>query len=838
MGKLIIDKQSTLVERGTSENQWIIGSRARQKIYLKASQPGFDPYLVFDPETVAWYAVATPADERAFLAETLTPISGGGGGGGEELWSQGEGTISPYDNSIHVGVGTTNPNSLFTVNQQEDTTPGVGNPSLYGFSLTNQSSQIFSLGNDSASSATYMQTWNNQSLVINHQGNPVGIGTNTPSYHLDVNGAIRASDYITTPRITNNQDTLTIDADTHIIFNAPIQYTASTALGYVLTSDGDGFATWQAPTGDSPWQVDSTTILQKDDSFSVYVSGPLSAGSGISLAGNGGVRQTLWLAGEGDYNHAICNNSSQASGYDYSQLTGNSFGNNDGEVFFYDSFLAFQNRAGTSAMSYFDTAGDFHVNGNTFIGSNSLDTNGVQNFFGSGLDDVSWSTFPYNGGVPATFTVACIATDPGGDTFSLSNDAGLGVASPLTPSPGGNSVGFGYGIQINFGSGVGHTIGDFWTITFAEQTNTYLSVGTSGVNVSSTSLKFQSGATIAQGDGQMSIDPNNWLLNKDGVSSVDWGARQSANSSGAVTLDWHSCRLLTGGVDAVHWGNRNLTNSAGSGTVDWENCGLATSGIARLDWRNGILIDMLGDNGSLDWNNRALISTNGTDTVLNWGTQEMKHSSGTTTINWQNQYLANENGYTAFSWNPMMMANTTAARPVGLLATGFQYFDTDLDQPIWWNGSDWKTYWSEPLTSTITLTPLDLADLSNYPGALLVSGAALDTNQGIVWESIEFLCDLTSGTPYTTTANFYMNISGNYSGGQKFPAGDTPENGNIGLLTAAGRKNRRFVFNTTPDMQIQSGNGNDLLLMADGAITGGTESVRVRVTYRIVDMLT
>lgn len=31
----------------------------------------------------------------------------------------------------------------------------------------------------------------------------------------------------------------------------------------------------------------------------------------------------------------------------------------------------------------------------------------------------------------------------------------------------------------------------------------------------------------------------------------------------------------------------------------------------------------------------------------------------------------------------------TDERPVSGILTGFQYFDTDLGKPIWWNGESW-----------------------------------------------------------------------------------------------------------------------------------------------------
>ena len=163
---------------------------------------------------------------------------------------------------------------------------------------------------------------------------------------------------------------------------------------------------------------------------------------------------------------------------------------------------------------------------------------------------------------------------------------------------------------------------------------------------------------------------------------------------------------------------------------------------------------------------------------------------------------------------------------------------TGLDGPTGAGGMQGATgVQGAGLANTYTLTPTDITNIQSYPGLVLVPALGLGPDQGIVWETIEFLCDLNSGTPYSTTANFFINIIGNYPGGQKFPAGNTANNGNIGLMTSSGRKNRRIFHNNGADMMIQTGNGQHLLLMLDGPATSGTENVQVRVTYRIVDML-
>jgi len=43
---------------------------------------------------------------------------------------------------------------------------------------------------------------------------------------------------------------------------------------------------------------------------------------------------------------------------------------------------------------------------------------------------------------------------------------------------------------------------------------------------------------------------------------------------------------------------------------------------------------------------------------------------------------------------------TTANRPNGVLFIGTEYFDTDLNRPVWWNGSAWVN--SNPNATPIT----------------------------------------------------------------------------------------------------------------------------------------
>ena len=133
----------------------------------------------------------------------------------------------------------------------------------------------------------------------------------------------------------------------------------------------------------------------------------------------------------------------------------------------------------------------------------------------------------------------------------------------------------------------------------------------------------------------------------------------------------------------------------------------------------------------------------------------------------------------------------------------------------------------------VTLTPADLAGLNSYPGKTLVSASGLTGNQVIVVTALEFSLTYNT-TPYTTTANLYLNYSGNYlTVAQAIPAGNTTENNTVGMLTSS-RNTYRYVQNGMVDGDFPP--QQDVILMSDGAISNGDSDLRVRVTYIITTL--
>ncbi len=94
-----------------------------------------------------------------------------------------------------VGIGTSSPASLFTVNQAANSTDGT--QATYGIRLDNQTVCNFTVGSDA--SYVYLQSWASKPIVLNSQGNntilnptsgSVGIANSSPntSFKLDVGG--------------------------------------------------------------------------------------------------------------------------------------------------------------------------------------------------------------------------------------------------------------------------------------------------------------------------------------------------------------------------------------------------------------------------------------------------------------------------------------------------------------------------------------------------------------------------------------------------------------------------------------------------------------------------
>jgi hypothetical protein len=84
-----------------------------------------------------------------------------------------------------IGIGNSSPPNALTINY---TGTVAATTSSYALAIQQSGSTDITLGSNSNA---YLQTWNSKPLLINSQGNNVGIGVNTiPSAKLDINGAL------------------------------------------------------------------------------------------------------------------------------------------------------------------------------------------------------------------------------------------------------------------------------------------------------------------------------------------------------------------------------------------------------------------------------------------------------------------------------------------------------------------------------------------------------------------------------------------------------------------------------------------------------------------------
>jgi len=132
-----------------------------------------------------------------------------------------------YNNSgANVGIGTTSPASLLTVNQSGNTIAATGN--TYGLAVSIAESRQLTLGADAT--YAYIQSWNSKPLYINSQGNPVVIG---------VGASATGSN-----SVAMGQNTTASGANsTAIGLNTTASGVGSTAMGYNTTASGAGYST-------------------------------------------------------------------------------------------------------------------------------------------------------------------------------------------------------------------------------------------------------------------------------------------------------------------------------------------------------------------------------------------------------------------------------------------------------------------------------------------------------------------------------------------------------------------------------------------------------------------
>ena len=165
-----------------------------------------------------------------------------------------------YDNGTGVGIGTTTTlSNAFTVNNAGTT---AGTSTSYPIAIARAGTVDYTIGSDASN--IYEQSWNSKPLVINGQGNNVGIGT-TPSYKLDVAGDINT--------------------------NTGFTISGAATSGNYLRGNGSNFvsSTIQAsdiPAGNGNY-IQNTTTQQASSNFNISGTGIIGGNLGMAVASPG-----------------------------------------------------------------------------------------------------------------------------------------------------------------------------------------------------------------------------------------------------------------------------------------------------------------------------------------------------------------------------------------------------------------------------------------------------------------------------------------------------------------------------------------------------------------------
>jgi len=185
-------------------------------------------------------------------------------------WSTSGSNVYLTSTTYNVGIGTATPNSKLTVYS-----PGARSLLTIGKAVTGFSYVYLGTSADTGGYGDLQviksegSTWGN--LAINRYGGNVGIGTATPSYTLDVNGATNTSNLYVTNKIGINTVTPAYNLDVNGVINASSIYI-----------NGAPFA-----GGGSQWTTSSSNIYflggnvgigtNQPNSFKLAVEGKIGA---------------------------------------------------------------------------------------------------------------------------------------------------------------------------------------------------------------------------------------------------------------------------------------------------------------------------------------------------------------------------------------------------------------------------------------------------------------------------------------------------------------------------------------------------------------------------------
>ena len=250
----MLDIQSTtkgaLVPRMTNTQRSAIATPANGLLVFCTDAPSGFYYNSGTSASPVWVLLSAGA------------LSGTGTVNYDAVWT-GSGVLGTgllYESGGNVGIGTTTAiNNTLTVNNAGTT---VATTNTYPFAVARAGSVDFTIGSDASN--IYEQSWNSKPLVINGQGNNVGIGT-TPSYKLDVAGDINT--------------------------NTGFTISGAATSGNYLRGNGSNFvsSTIQAsdiPAGNGNY-IQNTTTQQASSNFNISGTGIIGGNLGMAVASPG-----------------------------------------------------------------------------------------------------------------------------------------------------------------------------------------------------------------------------------------------------------------------------------------------------------------------------------------------------------------------------------------------------------------------------------------------------------------------------------------------------------------------------------------------------------------------
>ncbi|MDC2982037.1 hypothetical protein OAZ21_01540 [Bacteroidota bacterium] len=209
-------------------------------------------------------------------------------------------TVSEFmriDASGNVGIGTTSPSKLFSVEGDDGysngehilasftrTTPAIGIGGVYFGYFADGTDETGGIVRSIGALPLYLGTSGSKQLLTIGQNDNVGIGTTSPDLKLDVEGDIKIGG--------SNNELRFYEGSNYVGFEAPslsadqiwVLPTADGTSGQVIQTNGSGTLSWASPSGGSVTSVSGTgTINGLTLTGTVTTSGNLTLGGTLAI---------------------------------------------------------------------------------------------------------------------------------------------------------------------------------------------------------------------------------------------------------------------------------------------------------------------------------------------------------------------------------------------------------------------------------------------------------------------------------------------------------------------------------------------------------------------------